>query len=263
MNTPSNQAARPRAEKASAPARSRLFAVLTVALTLAVGLAGIEWALGRFGGGPALNDRLDEGMFVYHPHLGWVLAPGWRGRHRNVDFDVGYAVNRRGHRGATLEAAAPPGQRRIAYLGDSFTFGMGVDEDATFTEVLNRAGAPGTLHLNFGHPGYSTDQEVLYAEDRVFAFDPDVVVLVVFLGNDLFDNLTSYPLQVEFAKPLYEMSAGTLALRNVPVPRQPKPAAVKARTFAEAIGIEAPRMPGWLARSEILRRLAGLWPRTT
>jgi len=242
------------------PARLRLFALLTVALTVIIGIAAIEWGLKRVSGGPDLGDRLDEGMFVHHPRLGWALVPGWTGRHQNIDFDVTYTVNRRGHRGTTVEGAKPPGQRRIAYLGDSFTFAMGVNDGDTFTEVLNRAESPAVLHLNFGHPGYSTDQEMLFAEDRMFFFDPDVVVLVVYLGNDLIDNLAAYPLQVEFAKPYFALAGGALTLHRVPVPRPPKPAALQRRTYADAIAAEAPPFARVVAHSEILSRLASLLP---
>lgn len=240
--------------------RPLLFAILTLVLTFGLGILAVEWGLRRFGGAPPFVDHLDEGMFVYHPRLGWTLAPEWRGRHRNADFDVAYTINRSGHRGATVGAVRSPAEARIAYLGDSFTFAMGVNDDETFTEVLNRADAGKRLHLNFGHPGYSTDQALLFAEERMAYFEPDVIALVVYLGNDLLDNLAPYPLQADFAKPFFTLSGGRLTLNGVPVPREPKPPALKAFTYADAIGAERPALAPLLARSQILSRLASLLP---
>ncbi len=236
--------------------RARLFAVITVAITLVLGLAGVEWGLRWLNRSPDLDERLDAGLFTYHPRVGWTLTPGWNGRHRTIDFDVRYSVNRSGHRGTTVEAIKPAGQRRIAYLGDSFTFATGVEDTETFTEVLNQAQAPAVVHLNFGVPGTSTDQHVLFAEERLALFEPDVIVLVVYLANDLLDNLAAYPLQVDFAKPYFELRDGELVLQGVPVPRALKPAALKARTYADAVAAKPPPLAPLVTRSEIARRLA-------
>ncbi|MCU0839441.1 MAG: hypothetical protein MUE49_12085 [Rhodospirillales bacterium] len=146
---------------------TRLFAVITVAITVVLGLASVEWGLRWLGRSPDLDERLDAGLFTYHPKVGWALTPGWNGRHLTIDFDVRYSVNRSGHRGTTVEAVKPAGQRRIAYLGDSFTFATGVEDAETFTEVLNRADAPATVHLNFGLPGTSTESGRLSAASRL------------------------------------------------------------------------------------------------
>jgi lysophospholipase L1-like esterase len=239
--------------------RHRFFAVLSVALALGLGLVAVEWGLRRMGAPPPLNDHLDDGMFVYHPRLGWTLRPGWSGRHRNIDFDVLYRINAHGHRGAPAAADQPLGERRIVYLGDSFTFGMGVNDDETFPAVLETSRAIGARHLNFGVPGYSSDQAVLLAEDRVFALSPTIIVLVVYLGNDLLDNLSPYPLQAEFAKPYFVREGDGVVLRGVPVPAQPKPAALR-QSFGQAIGAETRAPPGWLGRSELVRRVVSLVP---
>lgn len=241
--------------------RRGLFAAMTAGVALVLALAAAELGLRALrpsveaGGG-----ELDPGLFTHHPRLGWTLRPNWRGRHRHPDYDVIYTINRFGHRGtAATGGTKPPGERRYAYLGDSFTFAMGVADDQTFTEVLNRNAPPSVLHLNFGVPGYSTDQELLFAEDRLFGFEPDVVLLVVYLGNDLIDNMGPYPLQVDFAKPYFVLGGGRLALQGVPVPKRTKPAALRSRTLTSVVlgGDPPPASPiaSWLGRSEILRRL--------
>jgi len=230
-----------------------LLAGVTVSVSVLLSIIVMEVVL-RWSASPSdSGGRLDDGLFGYDARLGWTVSRDWRGGHVHSDYDVKYTTNGFGHRGVPVATAKQPGEKRYAYLGDSFTFGMGVNDDETFTEVLASRGK--VRHLNFGVPGYSTDQEVLYAEDKVARFEPDVVVLVVYLGNDLIDNLAPYPLQVDFAKPYFELENGNLAIRNTPVPRQPKPAALRARSFSSVVLQGVKTKQSLLGRSEILRRL--------
>lgn len=203
------------------PAKRFLFAALMVFLSLGVTLTGAElvarWHLERI----RKSDALQPGLSQYDRLLGWRLAPGWQGRHRHYDFDVAYTINRYGFRGRGDDPAAAA--HRIAVVGDSFTFGLGVNDEQTFTEVLNRDFANRIVFYNFGVPGYSTDQEYLLIKERVFLFAPHQIVLVVYLFNDLIDNLLPFPFQTSRAKPYFAAGAGGLELKNTPVPTTPKP----------------------------------------
>lgn len=232
-----------------------LLASVTVAVSLLLSIIVIEVVLRWMGSTVGSGGRLDDGLFEYDAGLGWVVSRDWRGGHAHRDYQVQYATNAYGYRGAPIATAKQPGEKRYAYLGDSFTFGMGVRDEETFTSILAQRGNGKLRHLNFGVPGYSTDQEVLFAEDRLERFEPDTVVLVVYLGNDLIDNLAAYPLQTDFAKPYFELQNGALQVRNTPVPRLAKPAALRSRTFASAVLQGVKPDDSLLGRSEILRRL--------
>jgi hypothetical protein len=83
----------------------------------------------------------------------------------------------------------PKGTRRILVLGDSQTDGY-VDNPETFAALLESALAtsPGTAAVevfNAGVVGYSPAQEYLWYQQRGSVLRPDVVVLVVYPGNDL------------------------------------------------------------------------------
>lgn len=121
----------------------------------------------------------------FDPRLGWRMLPNVEKRGETWSATGLGRTNSRGWRDAERAEPKPAGVVRIAALGDSFTFGQGVDVDDRFTERI--AAATGAEVLNFGVCAYGTDQELLVYEVEARAFDPDVVLLTVFLGNDLDD----------------------------------------------------------------------------
>ena len=193
-----------------------LLAVLgLVVVGLLVWLAG--WWVREPPGG-----EMDPGMFRYEPTLGWELAPDWAGRHWRREYDVAYRVNRLGFRADTRFADDRSGPL-VAVVGDSFTFGLGVGDDETFVHALDAGLRPGGCAANFAVPGTSTDQQALLLERRLVHFRPAVVVVVVYLANDLIDILRAYPVQAANAKPFFALGPAGLELRNVPVPQQRQP----------------------------------------
>lgn len=199
-----------------------IFASILVLSSLALTLAAAELVLRHYRQSVQKWDVLDPGLIVYNRYLGWNLAPRWHGQHQNPDFKARYTTNHYGFRGR-FEMRSDSSGRRYAFVGDSFTFGMGVNDDKTFVHNLNASAAPGDIYLNFAIPGFSTDQEYILINKRVFDFLPDVIVLVTYLGNDLFDNQLPFPLQANRAKPYFELSGDKLVLNNSPVPFVTKP----------------------------------------
>ena len=82
----------------------------------------------------------------------------------------------------------PAGILRIVALGDSFTFGYGVEYEQTWTRQLEhrlgeRLGRRVEV-LNTGVGGYNTVNEVALLEDRGLSYDPDLIILF-WCGNDV------------------------------------------------------------------------------
>lgn len=206
------------------------FSFLSVLLGVLIALGVVEFALGVLK--PSINPagQMDEGFILYDSRLGWKLAPGWQGQHSHYDFNVRYGVNSLGLRGNALDFSRPGS---VMFLGDSFTFGLGVNDDEVFTERLNQSSDRN--FLNAGVPGYSNDQQLLLL-DRLVEYQPDLLVWVVYLGNDLLDNGEPFPLQAAHGKPYFELrSGGGLALKNVPVPMKPKSSSFRARSVQSEI----------------------------
>lgn len=231
----------------------RTFALgtLTVVLSTMVALTGAEFVLRWFRHAIETSNQLDPGLIVYDADLGWRTAPSWVGIHRHFDFKVTYQTNRYGYRGQFPEFSQVPNGYRHAVLGDSFAFGMGVDEHESFVALLNRQSKGSKRYLNFGVPGFSTDQELLLLQDRVLHFEPDAVTVIVYLGNDLLDNELAFPLQAEHAKPYFELGPMGLILKNRPAPLTTKPALLRSKTLATVVFGED------LAPQSELRRLLG------
>jgi lysophospholipase L1-like esterase len=228
------------------------FAFFAALFGVAVSLVLVETALRFYAGYVQSRERMAPGFLVYDPTLGWRMAARWSGRHVHYDFDAQYTTNAQGLRGTEwLDPAI--GNRRIAFLGDSFTFGLGVNDDETFVARLQSGDGEAT-YLNAGIAGYSTDQQLLYLRDHLASWDLDGLVLVVYLANDLLDNELRFPLQAQMGKPLFVKGSAGIELRNVPVPQVSKPPEEQARTLAVAVfGQEIPR--SWRNKWQLTRTL--------
>jgi hypothetical protein len=81
-------------------------------------------------------------------------------------------------RGAEFEEVQAPGIYRVAVMGDSFTFGNGIPEEARFSNRVGEAvRGRGIEVLNFGFPGHNWDDHVKTLERRILRLRPAFVLL--------------------------------------------------------------------------------------
>ncbi|MBL8915861.1 MAG: hypothetical protein JNM17_34500 [Archangium sp.] len=155
-------------------------ALLKVLLGLALGLVIAEFAF----------RMRDEGAFphlnFYKPDdaLGVRLEPNATMKLRVANNAVTtVTTNSKGYRGA--EWPAPSGND-VLVLGDSQTFGLGVNDDETFAAVLGKElGAPA---LNLGVPTWGPLEYTAALEEQLRDRKPKSVVFVLNLANDLFEG---------------------------------------------------------------------------
>ena len=113
--------------------------------------------------------------------------------------------------------------KRLVLLGDSFAEGWGVEIGQAVSERLEErlsaGGVPAEV-FNFGVAGYGTDQQLLLFDRNRGAYAPDVVLLM-FYGNDLWNNALNRGIGVERGfKPRFVLGQGnSLRLTGVPVRR--------------------------------------------
>jgi hypothetical protein len=73
-------------------------------------------------------------MHVKGDILPHVLRPAYRGRFIRQEFNTGININSRGFRGAEFRQGDGP---RLVIIGDSFTFGHGVEDSEAYPAILS------------------------------------------------------------------------------------------------------------------------------
>lgn len=177
---------------------------------------GFAIALGVADVAVRLANRWYPYFYCYDQYRGWGLEPGAHGSYRR-EGGSWVRINHDGFRGPDYAKEKPPGVVRVAVIGDSYVEAIQVAEDATFTAVIGRrlkdcpALAGKKIEaMNFGVDGYGTAQELITLRRKVWAYAPDVVVLAIFLGNDVRNN--SPVLEGDLCRPFYDYVNGSLAL---------------------------------------------------
>ncbi|MEG5001087.1 SGNH/GDSL hydrolase family protein [Microcoleus sp. B4-D4] len=126
-------------------------------------------------------------IYAYKPNRKLLYTyPDNPRRYFNEKNEVSGTINAKGFRGLDRTFEKPNGITRIAFLGDSFTLGIGVKDNDTLPVSFERAiqsKHPKTQVLNFGISGTSTKEQIKLLEEYVIKFQPDVVVIVVFLND--------------------------------------------------------------------------------
>ncbi len=144
----------------------------------------------------ATTSAFDPAMFQEDPVLLQRLTPSTTTTVRSVEGTRTLRTNALGLRGPELEEKEA-GAVRVLALGDSFTLGLQVDEDATWSALLGtRLGAALDKRvevLNAGMVGYGTRQATHRLSELAETTEADAAILLFYLGNDLRDNIR-YPL---------------------------------------------------------------------
>jgi lysophospholipase L1-like esterase len=115
-----------------------------------------------------------------NPKIGHVHIPNSNAYLMGVDV----AINSDGFRDD--EYAAERNQNyRIAVLGDSLTFGWGVEKEDTFEVLLEDmlSETRPTEMINFGHGNYNTQQQVNLFKEKGLKYNPDKVVVFYFIND--------------------------------------------------------------------------------
>jgi lysophospholipase L1-like esterase len=158
----------------------------------------------------------DSFFIRFDPEIGWVNRENSEGVHSPNPSEPGGHVrtNSRGLRGEEIPYKRTPGRKRILVLGDSVTFGYGLEEENSYPSLLGERLAGGAEVLNAGVVGYGLDQQHLWFKREGVRYRPDVVV-VGFSAGDIYDSTCS--LRFGSYKPFFRFAAGRLLLMNSPV----------------------------------------------
>jgi len=237
-------------ERSRTPLRDRAGSVALLLVTLVLIAASLETAVrierGKlFSAEKARKGQLrliERPIAVHDAQLGHIPAPNVPGRR----FGGSQARVTTDAEGVRMNRSRPrPDGVPILAVGDSFTFGLEVDDEETWPAHLERLVRRPVL--NGGVFGYGLDQIALRAE-RLLATHPGVRVLIVgVFGDDIERCEYSY---LFAPKPWFDVVDGALVLRNA---RVPDPS--EAAPFV--------RLRGWLEYSHaadlVFSRVAPAW----
>jgi len=161
---------------------------------------------------PDPSPKLVNQALQLHDTYGISFTPnaeGWNTSLRG-EYSAYIKINSRGLRGQEYDYHKEAGVFRILMLGDSFTAALQVDEAETFSALLARHLNEESAYeevevINAGVVGYGTANQRLYFLDEGYKYQPDLVILAFFAGNDISDNINP---------PHYKLENGAL----VPIP---------------------------------------------
>lgn len=107
------------------------------------------------------------------------------------EYNTSIKVNSLGWRDKEYSIEKPENTTRIIVLGDSFVFGEGVEENESWTnileETLNQNPKKETNYevISMGIGGYTTDSEFLHYKNKGIKYNPYLVILGYLPGNDI------------------------------------------------------------------------------
>jgi lysophospholipase L1-like esterase len=139
-----------------------------------------------------------QALFMPDAAIGYRLRPGSQMRFVTAEFDTRIAINAQGVRDDADIGPKSPDERRIVVLGDSLVMSVQVEARQTFCKLLeerlNRAGGPIRYRvINAGVQGYGPVEELLFFREIARAFQPDLVIGTIFVGNDAEEAVASAP----------------------------------------------------------------------
>ena len=164
-------------------------AVFSVVLMGAIGNA----ALGQVMNSPTVPEGHPYRYFIPDPVLGWRVQPG-------VSFAIGDAwnipeypllhsidINSLGWHDEETPLEKQPGTPRVLMIGDSFVLCMQAPHDQCAQAEIERQ--TGWQVIPAGVSGWGTDQELAFYETEGRAYNADLVLLMVYMGNDIGNNV--------------------------------------------------------------------------
>ena len=153
----------------------------------------------------------------YENRRGLVLTPNLEMKHELPTGEAEYTIKINGQglrQNQDVPLQKKAGQYRILVLGDSFTFGLGVNNDETYPaqleKLLNGTNGGGKYEvINAGFAGGNCPlTHYLFLKDHGRQFSPDLVIEGFFAGNDLQDMRLYTEVRDENGLPIKALAPG-------------------------------------------------------
>lgn len=155
-----------------------------------------------------------EQYITHHPAMGWTI--------KSNGADSYHRSNSQGFRAeADAEPYPAEGKIRICAYGDSFIHSDDVQNHETWLKYLTDID-PTLETLNFGVPGYGTDQSLLRYRQTANLYHPDIVLIGFMSENprrnvNVFRPFYNRKTQMPLSKPRFSLKGNSLTLIDNPL----------------------------------------------
>ena len=157
-------------------------------------------------------------MFVHDNVLGWRLVENCtvvQEERRGREYAVTMHTNNHGFRDNKDYRYAKRAQvKRVVLIGDSFSFGNGVEEPGRASNLLEMLLGGAIEVYNLAISNYGLDQAFLMLRERGFAYQPDLVL--VGFSDAMFERLLRGVTASGWSKPFFKIVDGQLQLNLQP-----------------------------------------------
>jgi hypothetical protein len=143
---------------------------------------------------PPPYENFGETADICSNQLGWRGRPFFETTVETDDYVHDLMLNSVGMHDEEHPQSKPDDAFRILILGDSFIRAHQVREAGTshqiLEDLLNKKNSPQRFEvISAGVDAWGTGQELLYYRSEGRLYQPDLVILMFYLGNDVDDNL--------------------------------------------------------------------------
>ncbi|MDY7008641.1 MAG: SGNH/GDSL hydrolase family protein [Cyanobacteriota bacterium] len=186
----------------------------TLILTLTVSEIGL-----RIAGIEHPTPRIDGSQNPLHTfkdmYRGWAGKPNGKGFWQEEGIPSEIIMNSGGFRDYERSKTKPENGLRIALLGDSFTEALNVKLEDTYGAIMEAKLQQCSVLknrkvevMNFGVNGYGTAQQLMTLRHHVWDYQPDLVILAFYPGNDISNNYRA--LEHDHLRPYFVYQDGQL-----------------------------------------------------
>jgi hypothetical protein len=183
--------------------RNIAVALILVLVGVIAGLGLLEVTARLLPPPPSLFTNYGD-TYLCSPSIGWLGRPNHEGMLTREEYSRFIRFNGQGMYDTDHDLAKADNVFRILWLGDSFAQTLQVDEPQAahqqLEDLLNQklGGSERVFEvINAGVIGWSTGQELAYYREQGRLYQPDLVLLLFFVGNDINDNLPGHALTID------------------------------------------------------------------
>ena len=173
------------------------FISLCIVLSLIVSLCTLELMVRVFTNQGLMNRyAYPKGLYVNNfagADVGVYFTPNFKGEFAKGEISGQISINSKGCRDYEREYEGQ-GKFRILALGDSFTFGHGVEFEESFLTILETSlnlKKDSFEILKCAVPGGNPSHYLKFLKYEGYKYNPDLVMVNFFLGNDVLTQITN------------------------------------------------------------------------